>query len=104
MYICIVIVSFEHHPNNRASEEILGDYLVSMLLRKNEKTTINRIMMKVSVGLFSVGLETYWKQFDGLLERLEGYHAIIKDHLSGEHVEIIDGGMVDSVSKAEAAP
>ena len=41
MYICIVIVSFQHHPNNQASEEILGNYLVSMLLRNNEKTTIN---------------------------------------------------------------
>ena len=103
MYICIVIVSFQHHPNNQASEEILGNYLVSMLLRNNEKTTINKIIMKVAVGLFSVGLETYWKQFDGLLERLEAYHTIIKDHLSGEHAEIVDGGMVDSVSKAEAA-
>src|SRR5574344_54477 len=103
MYICIVIVSFQHHPNNQASEEILGDYLVSMLLKNNEKTTINKIIMKVAVGLFSVGLETYWKQFDGLLERLEAYHTIIKDHLSGEHAEIVDGGMVDSVSKAEAA-
>ena len=27
----------------------------------------------IKVGLFGIGLDTYWPQFDGLLERLEGY-------------------------------
>ncbi|MFA6702062.1 MAG: hypothetical protein WCR12_07905, partial [Dysgonamonadaceae bacterium] len=32
---------------------------------------------KVKVGLFGVGLETYWPQFEGLLCRLTGYQQEI---------------------------
>jgi L-arabinose isomerase len=59
--------------------------------------------MEVTVGLFSVGLETYWKQFEGLLPRLEGYHAVIKNHLDADNVRMVDQGMVDSVAKANVA-
>ena len=27
----------------------------------------------VKIGLFGIGLDTYWPQFDGLKDRLEGY-------------------------------
>lgn len=27
----------------------------------------------MKIGLFGIGLNTYWGQFDGLLERLQGY-------------------------------
>lgn len=29
--------------------------------------------MKLNVGLFGIGLDTYWPQFHGLRERLVGY-------------------------------
>jgi len=32
---------------------------------------------KVKVGLFGVGLDTYWPQFEGLLSRLTGYQQEI---------------------------
>jgi hypothetical protein len=32
---------------------------------------------KISVGLFGIGLDTYWPQFEGLKERLEGYQEDI---------------------------
>ncbi|WP_420455676.1 L-arabinose isomerase family protein [Rubrivirga sp.] len=52
------------------------------------------------VGLFGVGLDTYWAQFDGLRDRLEGYQAQIADRLAGE---VVDGGLVDSVEAAREA-
>lgn len=57
----------------------------------------------MKAGLFSIGLDTYWAQFDGLLDNLNEYHARIRDRIAGMGVEVIDGGMVDRVEKAAAA-
>ncbi len=54
----------------------------------------------VKVGLFGIGLDTYWPQFEGLKERLEGYQKRIYNRLSREGVEIVDAGLVDNVPKA----
>ena len=58
---------------------------------------------KVKIGLFSIGLDTYWGQFDGLLPRLEGYQNEIAQRLEGMNAEVVSAGMVDNVSKADAA-
>lgn len=55
----------------------------------------------MKVGLFSIGLDTYWPQFAGLLERLTGYHDRIRGRISAMGVEVVDGGMVDSPDKAD---
>ncbi len=58
----------------------------------------------LKAGLMAVGLDTYWDQFDGLLDRLIGYNNIIKNRMEeGGNVEVIDAGMVDSVDKAVKA-
>lgn len=56
-----------------------------------------------SVGLFGIGLETYWGQFDGLRERLEGYQTQIHDGLCASGAEVVDAGMVDTYEKAKRA-
>lgn len=56
-----------------------------------------------TVGLFGIGLDTYWAQFDGLKERLEGYQAQIAGRLAGTGAEVVDAGLVDSVEAAHAA-
>ncbi len=55
------------------------------------------------LGLFGIGLDTYWPQFKGLKERLQGYQRSIAARLSafGAHVE--DAGLVDSPDKAREA-
>ena len=58
---------------------------------------------KVKVGLFGIGLNTYWGQFEGLLDRLEGYRRQIADRLGNDQVEVVDAGMVDEPAKAKAA-
>ena len=54
-------------------------------------------------GIFSIGLDTYWPQFDGLLDNLNGYHAQIRDRIAGMGIELVDAGMVDKVEKAQGA-
>jgi L-arabinose isomerase len=58
---------------------------------------------KVRIGLFGIGLDTYWPQFDGLLDRLTGYQKEIAGRLRGSGVQLVDAGMVDNPQKAHAA-
>jgi L-arabinose isomerase len=57
----------------------------------------------IQVGLFGIGLDTYWPQFQGLKERLEGYQASIHCRLEGPGVSVVDAGLVDTVDKAYGA-
>lgn len=58
---------------------------------------------RMKAGIFSIGLDTYWDQFDGLRDNLNGYHAVIRERIAGMGAEVIDAGMVDNVGKAGAA-
>jgi L-arabinose isomerase len=58
---------------------------------------------KIRIGLFGIGLDTYWPQFNGLLNRLSGYQKQIASRLRGYGVELVDAVMVDSPAKARAA-
>ncbi len=60
-------------------------------------------MNRLRIGLFGVGLDTYWGQFSGLRERLEGYLGQINTRLCGSGAEVISAGLVDSVDKAQRA-
>ena len=60
-------------------------------------------MSTTKIGLFGIGLDTYWPQFDGLLDRLTGYQQQISTRLRGFGVELVDAGMVDNTEKARAA-
>ncbi len=64
---------------------------------------------KLKFGLFGIGLDTYWSQFEGLKERLEGYLANIEQNLytsfstygaNFNELQIINVGLVDNVDKA----
>lgn len=55
------------------------------------------------VGLFGIGLDTYWGQFDGLLDNLKGYQEQVKQRIGSYGVEVVDAGMVDNPVKARAA-
>ncbi len=57
----------------------------------------------IKVGLFGIGLDTYWPQFDGLLENLKGYQKQIRQRIAEYGVEVIDAGMVDCPVKARQA-
>ncbi|HAR35755.1 MAG TPA: arabinose isomerase [Acidobacteria bacterium] len=58
----------------------------------------------VKVGLFGIGLNTYWGQFGGLRERLEGYLKNIEKGLNSTGgCEVVSAGLVDTVEKARQA-
>ena len=54
----------------------------------------------VKTGLFGIGLDTYWNQFDGLLERLTGYQKQIAEKMREFGANVIDAGLIDSPEKA----
>lgn len=55
---------------------------------------------KVKAGLFGIGLEAYWKQFDGLKERLISYLDQVVENLEGFDAEIVNLGLIDTPEKA----
>jgi L-arabinose isomerase len=57
----------------------------------------------LKIGLFGIGLDTYWAQFDGLLDRLKGYQNEINQNISSDSVQIIDAGIIDNPAKANEA-
>jgi L-arabinose isomerase len=58
---------------------------------------------KLKVGLFGVGLNTYWPQFEGLQQRLEGYVQVVAQRLERPDVQVVNLGLVDDTDKAFAA-
>jgi len=76
----------------------------------------------MKIGLFAIGLDTYWPQFEGLEERLKGYLHQVEQKLSAlapgstapvlapgkaadrtPAITIINAGLVDTTDKAFAA-
>ena len=57
----------------------------------------------IKIGLFGIGLDTYWPQFNGLLDNLKEYQKQIKSKIEGFGVEVVDAGMVDNPAKANEA-
>ena len=55
------------------------------------------------VGLFGIGLDTYWPQFKGLKPRLEGYVHTVQKKLERPGVEVVNLGLIDNPVKALAA-
>jgi L-arabinose isomerase len=52
------------------------------------------------VGLFGIGLDTYWQQFKGLKLRLEGYVRTVEQKLARPGVEVVNLGLIDNPVKA----
>ncbi|TVQ37492.1 MAG: arabinose isomerase [Spirochaetaceae bacterium] len=61
------------------------------------------LLEKLKVGIFGIGLDTYWPQFDGLKARLEGYQQQIAEQIvSFGDVDLVDAGLVDNPERARA--
>ena len=63
----------------------------------------DQTMPRLRVGLFGIGLEAYWPQFEGLRERLTGYIGQVASQLARPDVEVVNLGLVDTPEKALAA-
>ena len=56
--------------------------------------------LTAEVAVFSVGLDTYWKQFPGLLDELARKTRVFLQKLANHHVNVTDFGMIDNAAKA----
>jgi L-arabinose isomerase len=57
-------------------------------------------MSSFKIGLFGIGLDSYWPQFEGLKKRLEGYLSEAEKKLAAIHPDIVNAGLVDNTDKA----
>lgn len=55
------------------------------------------------IGIFGIGLEAYWPQFEGLKERLQGYQRHVEQCIAEFGCDIASAGLVDTAAKARAA-
>ena len=67
---------------------------------RNWKFHLKNTNDMIKIGLFGIGLNTYWNQFDGLLDRLKAYQKKIGDKMAAYGAEVKDAGLVDSPQKA----
>jgi L-arabinose isomerase len=61
------------------------------------------IPRNLKVGLFGIGLDTYWPQFPGLQDRLIGYIERVARSLAGPQAEVVNLGLIDTPEKSFAA-
>jgi L-arabinose isomerase len=57
----------------------------------------------VKVGLFGIGLDAYWPQFEGLEARLIGYVDKVEQKLARDGVSVVNLGLIDTPEKAVQA-
>lgn len=67
----------------------------------DRRNTVSESVLRV--GLFGIGLDAYWPQFDGLADRLRGYLARTRERLARPHVEVVDLGLIDTPERAVIA-
>ena len=57
----------------------------------------------LKVGLFGIGLDAYWEQFEGLKEKLESYVEVVSNKVKAYEVQVINLGLIDTSQKAMEA-
>jgi L-arabinose isomerase len=60
----------------------------------------SRSVPELKIGLFGIGLDTYWAQFAGLEERLKGYTQLVAGKLAKSGVQVVNLGLIDTPEKA----
>src|SRR5215217_7468670 len=58
---------------------------------------------RARVGVFGIGLDAYWPQFEGLKRRIEGYQRRVEERVAELGGEVVSAGLVDSAQAARAA-
>jgi L-arabinose isomerase len=53
--------------------------------------------------VFGIGLATYWPQFEGLKERIQGYQARVEERVGELGGDVVSAGLVDDEQGARAA-
>lgn len=61
---------------------------------------MSRNQEHLKIGLFGIGLQTYWDQFEGLKTRLEGYLKTVEQKIAALHSNVLNEGLVDTTDRA----
>src|SRR5678816_4551347 len=54
----------------------------------------------LKIGLFGIGLNAYWEQFEGLRERLESQLDVVYEKLKAACPQTLNLGLIDTAEKA----
>src|SRR3954468_16144921 len=63
----------------------------------------SRPVHKAPGGVFGIGLDAYWPQFEGLKERIEGYQRRVEERVRELGGEVVSAGLVDTAQAARDA-
>ena len=77
--------------------------VTSPSISRRSSAQLGNSAAEFKVGLFGVGLDTYWPQFPGLEERLQGHLGRVAERLSMPGVTVVNLGLIDTPEKASAA-
>jgi L-arabinose isomerase len=58
---------------------------------------------RIKIGVYGIGLDTYWPQFEGLEDRLKGYLSQVEGIIDSEKCDIVSGGLIDTPEGARSA-
>jgi L-arabinose isomerase len=58
---------------------------------------------RARVGVFGIGLEAYWPQFEGLRDRIAGYQRRVEERVAELGADVVSAGLVDTAPKARDA-
>lgn len=72
-------------------------------IRQAEPPAANEGIRDLRIGLFAIGLDAYWNQFEGLEQRLIEYTGKVAERLGRPGVDVVNLGLIDSPEKAVAA-
>jgi L-arabinose isomerase len=61
------------------------------------------VVSSARIGVFGIGLATYWPQFEGLRERIEGYQARVEERVRELGGDVVSAGLVDDERRAREA-
>ena len=68
-----------------------------------QETGMKNTNASVRVGLYGIGLDTYWPQFTGLKDRLNTYLTTVETRLCESGAEVVNLGLIDSPERAHTA-
>lgn len=64
---------------------------------------VQNTVPQLKIGLFGIGLDAYWEQFEGLENRLLGYIDTVAQQIKEMGAEVVNLGLVDNTDKAYQA-
>src|ERR1700704_4405197 len=72
-------------------------------LRSRHRLSSHSSSHGLKIGLFGIGLDTYWPQFEGLQDRLRGYTDFVAQRLARPGVRVVNLGLIDTPERAADA-